>query len=83
MLLIVLARPENVLAQILPSVSPSPRSLPKRCLYVRMSGTVNASHQAPVITNDSRVHSIVSRPSSAGPPKMSARQTMNGIVEPT
>jgi hypothetical protein len=46
-----------------------------------MSGKVKMSHQAPVIINDRRVANMVGTP-RAGPPIMSARQMMNGTVEP-
>ena len=81
--------PENVLATMRPIVSPGSRSLPKRCLYVRSSGTVKASHHRPVITKLICVKNIVeswpstSGPASAGPANMRARHAMNGTVEPT
>ena len=34
------------------------------------------------MTNEARVQAVVDQPNSAGPPKISAMQTMNGTVEP-
>ena len=43
---------------------------------------VNATHHNAVITNEARVHATVDHPNNDGPPKISAIQAMNGIVEP-
>ena len=44
---------------------------------------VKASHHAAVMMKHRRVQVRVSRPRMLGPPKMSAMQAMNGMVEPT